>query len=425
MDAYMIEMSILDDEYKLSMLINESNYFYSIIQDNTIINESFGSKIKEIISKFIGKIKEIWDNIKRWFKNVKTKILIKLSEECISSLDKLGWDVTKKPGKDTNYTNRDAKNESVIYEDNSSIKKEKREENQNKKYYYYDSDDIKKFVIDEIKKSYKIFESYDEIYKLLNEYNNLAKESMKYTDVVEKYDYDMQKIIESPENKKFMKLADDIEDTQKKIEEKLTKDSENIDIGKFDKSNELSASRNNKKSIQIKQSTVSGNKMFYKEPTYDVKAETTIKEISSIYKKYFNDMSKKLDMIEKYVDSWIKQLIAGIKDLEKKALTLESMDDKYKGEGGYIYSAEMVNKTLPVYNKSLKQFQELQKCINSASKLLISHVMFIHANVFSAIKHNIMFKKANKNLYDYKERQLRGEVDLPNGFREPSWIKMV
>jgi hypothetical protein len=135
-------------------------------------------------------------------------------------------------------------------------------------------------------------------------------------------------------------------------------------------------------------------------------------------------MIKKLDLIERYIDNWIKQILTSIKTLEHQALS-------YKDDTNINTTVKMINQNIALYNKYLNQYQDLQKCIRGANKLLISQIMFIHTNVFKAIKHNIMFKKANKNIFDYKDRQLRGEVGgtISSHGRiskmEPDWQKMV
>lgn len=435
MDTFNMEMSILNDEYEISMLMNESNYFYSLIQDNTIINESFGSKVKEIINKFVEKIKEIWNNIKRWFKEFKVNILMKICDNCISKLEKLGWSVTREPGEGTTYANQDAfddedwqdsskffADESVIYEEDKSIKKAMMD---NKKYYYYASKDILDFVNEEIKKSKEIFKSYDEIYDLMNEYTNLSKESLEYIKLYEKYEYDWDKIQTSSQFAKIEKLNEKLLKTQKEIEDTLSTESKDINIQKFDKSSQLGNSRENNKnqrSSQIRLSSVSGDKSFYNDPVWDV--TSTTKNITPIYKDYFNTMIKKLDLIERYVDNWIKQILTSIKTLERQALS-------YKDDTNINAPVKMINQNIALYNKYLNQYQDLQKCIKGANKLLISQIMFINTNVVKAITHNIMFRKANKNIFDYKDRQLRGEVGgtiSSRGkisMREPDWKKMV
>lgn len=63
MDTYIMEMSILDDEYKLSMLSLEHEMFINSIGKNNILNEDKNSsniitKIKNIVHEFAKKIKE-------------------------------------------------------------------------------------------------------------------------------------------------------------------------------------------------------------------------------------------------------------------------------------------------------------------------------------------------------------------------------
>lgn len=56
MDTYIMEMSILDDEYKLSMLSLEHEMFVNSIGKDNILNEGvadIGKKIIEIIGTFL------------------------------------------------------------------------------------------------------------------------------------------------------------------------------------------------------------------------------------------------------------------------------------------------------------------------------------------------------------------------------------
>jgi hypothetical protein len=109
-------------------------------------------------------------------------------------------------------------------------------------------------------------------------------------------------------------------------------------------------------------------------------------------------MIKKLDLIERYVDNWIKQILTSIKTLERQALS-------YKDDTNINAPVKMINQNIALYNKYLNQYQDLQKCIKGANKLLISQIIFINTNVVKAIRHNIMFRKANQKLFDYKEHQ--------------------
>jgi len=86
MNTYMMEMSILDDEYKLSMLslehemfINSINNIYPVSEINgfevkeNIKNaaKSIKDKISEVIKTLVKKIKEVFNNIK---KNIRKKL---------------------------------------------------------------------------------------------------------------------------------------------------------------------------------------------------------------------------------------------------------------------------------------------------------------------------------------------------------------
>ena len=86
MDTYNIEMSILDDEYKLSMLTLEHEMFINSIDNIYPVSEITGFEIKEnvknaaksikdkiaeVIKTLVKKIKEVFDNIK---KNIRKKL---------------------------------------------------------------------------------------------------------------------------------------------------------------------------------------------------------------------------------------------------------------------------------------------------------------------------------------------------------------
>ena len=82
MDTYNIEMSILDDEYKISMLTLEHENFTNIIRNNISLNEeALHEGITNIISTFISKarkmIKILKEKVMKFINWIKEKIRLK------------------------------------------------------------------------------------------------------------------------------------------------------------------------------------------------------------------------------------------------------------------------------------------------------------------------------------------------------------
>lgn len=138
MDTFNMEMSILSDEYKISMLMNESDMFYN--SSNKILNESISDKlksmkdavikffkfikekIKSIFNSFVSKIKEMYKNIKikkfEFYQKLADKNLKKSQSmsENYSVLSESSSEKTPKVILDAfNFFSKDYKGEEIVF----------------------------------------------------------------------------------------------------------------------------------------------------------------------------------------------------------------------------------------------------------------------------------------------------------------------
>ena len=123
MDTLSMEMSILDDQYKLDILTIEHENFMNIMYNKPegILNESVLLELKMSKTKIIfNKIKELWERFKKWFieaiKNIMNKIREIKKKFTKDNLDKKIQSLKQKLNKLKSY------NESVIYEEQNNVK---------------------------------------------------------------------------------------------------------------------------------------------------------------------------------------------------------------------------------------------------------------------------------------------------------------